>query len=65
MYLRQDLVSPLSDENLGVTVELDPKRDEITCPASGHYSSPAEHSTVGHFCVGLDESCVSAHDQVA
>ena len=34
--------------NLGMTVELDPKGDKITCPAFGLYSSPAEHSKMGH-----------------
>ena len=57
---------PLSQmRNLGTTVELDPKGDKITCPAFGLYSSPAEHSHTGTYCVGLDESCASAHDQVA
>ena len=35
-------------KHLGMTVELDPKGDKITCPAFGLYSSPAEYSTVGH-----------------
>ena len=40
-------------KNLGTTIELDPKRDEITCPAFGVYSSPAEHSTMGHTVLDL------------
>ena len=51
-------------KNFGTTIELDPKGDKITCPAFGLCSSPAEHSAMGH-CVGIDESCVSANDQVA
>ena len=31
-------------QNLGMTIELDPKGDNITCPAFGLYSSPAEYS---------------------
>ena len=34
-----------------MTVELDPKGDKITCPASGLHSSPAEYSTIGHIVV--------------
>ena len=34
-------------KNLSTTIELDPKGDNITCPAIGLYSSPAEHSTMG------------------
>ena len=45
-------------KHLGMTIELDPKRDKITCPAFGLYSSPAEYSTMGHFGFGFDESCV-------
>ena len=45
-------------KHLGMTIELDPKRDTITCPAFGLYSSPAEYSTMGHFGFGFDESCV-------
>ena len=40
-------------KNLGTTIELDPKRDKITCPAFGLYSSPAEHSTMGHIVLDL------------
>ena len=40
-------------ENLGTTNDLDPKRDKITCPAFGLYSSPAEHSTMGHIVLEL------------
>ena len=42
------LFSPSRMKNLGMTIELDLKRDTITCPAFGLYSSPAEHSTMGH-----------------
>ena len=35
-------------KNLGMTIELDPKGDKITCPAVGLHSSPAEYSTMGH-----------------
>ena len=38
---------------LGITIELDPKGDKITCPAFGLYSSPAEHSTMGHIVLDL------------
>ena len=38
---------------LGTTIELDPKRDTITCPAFGLYSSPAEYSTLGHIVLEL------------
>ena len=40
-------------KNLGTTIELDPKKDNITCPAFGLYSSPAEHSTMGHIVLDL------------
>ena len=40
-------------ENLGLIIELDPKGDKITCPAFGLYSSPAEHSTMGHIVQDL------------
>ena len=53
-------------KNLGTTIGLNPKRDKVTCPAFGMCSSPAEHSLHnGAYCVGLDEPCVSANDQVA
>ena len=38
---------------LGVTVELNPEGDKITCPAFGLFSSPAEYSTVGHIVLDL------------
>ena len=44
--------------NSGMTIELDPQGDKITCPAFGLFSSPAD----GTYCVGLDESHVSAYD---
>ena len=40
-------------KNVGMTIELDPKADKITCPAFGLYSSPAEYSTVGHTVLDL------------
>ena len=40
-------------KNLDMTIELDPKGDKITSPAFGLYSSPAEHSTVGHLVLDL------------
>ena len=36
------LFSPSQMKNLGMTFELDPKRDKITCPAFGLFSSPAK-----------------------
>ena len=38
---------------LGMTIELNPKGDNITCPAIGLYSSPAEYSTMGHIVLDL------------
>ena len=35
-------------KNVGITIELNPKGDNITCPAFGLYSSPAEYSTMGY-----------------
>ena len=35
-------------KNLGMTIELDPQGDKITCPAFGLYSFPAEYSTTRH-----------------
>ena len=32
--------------NLGITIELHPKGDKITCRAFGLHSSPAEYSTI-------------------
>ena len=40
-------------KNLGMTVEMDPKGDNITCPAFGLCSSPAEYSTMGHIVLDL------------
>ena len=40
-------------KNWGMTIELDPKGDKITCPALGLYSSPAEYSTMGHIVLDL------------
>ena len=37
----------------GMTIELDPKGDKITCPAFGLYSSPAEYFTMGHIVMDL------------
>ena len=39
--------------NLGTTIELDPEREKITCPAFGLFSSPAEYSTMGLFVLDL------------
>ena len=41
-----------------MAIELDPQGDKITCPAFGLFSSPAD----GTYCVGPDESHVSAYD---
>ena len=38
---------------LGMTIELDPKGDNITCPAFGLYSSAAEYSIMGHIVLDL------------
>ena len=35
-------------KNLGMTIELNPKGEKITCPAFGLHSAPAEHLTIGH-----------------
>ena len=35
-------------KNLGTTIELDPEANQITFPAFGMYSFPAEYSTIGH-----------------
>ena len=40
-------------KNLCTTIELDPKGDKITFPASGLCSSPAEYSTMGHIVLDL------------
>ena len=47
------LVSLPQKKNLGMTIELDPQGDKITCPAFGLYSSPVECSTVGHIVLDL------------
>ena len=39
--------------NLGMTTELDPHGDKITCPAFGLFASPAEYSTMGHIVLDL------------
>ena len=39
--------------NLGMTIELDPQGDKITCPAFCLFSSPAEYSTMGHIVLDL------------
>ena len=39
--------------SFGMTIEMDPQGDKITCPAFGLYSSPAEYSTKGHIVVDL------------
>ena len=40
-------------QNLGITLELDPKGAKIRCPAFGLYSSPIEYSTLGHIVLDL------------
>ena len=40
-------------KDLGMTVEMDPTGGTITFPAFGLYSSPAEHSTMGHIVLDL------------
>ena len=40
-------------QNLGVTLELDPKGAKITCPAFGLFSSPVEYSTMRHIVLDL------------
>ena len=40
-------------KNVGISIELDPKGDNISCPAFGLYSSPAEYSTMGHIVLDL------------
>ena len=40
-------------KNLGMTIELDPQGDKITCPAFGLFPSPAEYSTMGHIELDL------------
>ena len=40
-------------KNVGISIELDPKGDNITCPAFGLYSSQAEYSTMGHIVLDL------------
>ena len=47
------LFSQSQMKNLGMTIELDPNGDKITCPAFGFYSSPAEYSTMGHIMLDL------------
>ena len=46
-------------KNLGMTVELNSKRDKIICPAFGLYSSPAEDSAMGR--IVLDLSSLTYH----
>ena len=40
-------------QNLGITLELDPERAKITCPAFGLYSSPVEYCTMGPMVLDL------------
>ena len=47
------LFSPPQMQNLGITLELDPKGAKITCPAFGLYCSPVEYSTMGHIVLDL------------
>ena len=46
-------------KNLGMTNELDPKGDKITCQAFGLHSSPVEYSAMGH--VVLDLTSLAYH----
>ena len=39
--------------SVGMTIELDPMVDKITCPAFDLYSSPVEYSTMGHIVLDL------------
>ena len=39
--------------NLGMTIELDPQGDKITCPAFGLFCSQTEYSTMGHIVLDL------------
>ena len=39
--------------NLGMTIELDPQGDKITCPAFGSFSTPADYSTMGLIVLDL------------
>ena len=50
-------------KNSGMTIELTPKGDNITCPAFGLYSSPVESSTMGH--VVLDLTSLAYQPKVA
>ena len=40
-------------KSLGMTIQLDPKGDTITCPSFGMDSSPAEYFTMGHIVLDL------------
>ena len=40
-------------QNLGITLELDPKGAKITCPVFVLYCSPVEYSTMGHLVLDL------------
>ena len=40
-------------QDLGITLDLDPKGAKITCPAFGLYSSPIEYSTMGQSVLDL------------
>ena len=51
MCLRQ--VTCPSCFSVGMTTELDPNGDKITCPAFGLYSSPAEYSTMGRIVLDM------------
>ena len=55
------LFSLLQMKNLGVTIELDPKGDKISCPAFDLHSSGVEFSTMGH--IVLDLTCLAYQPQ--
>ena len=53
------LFSPSQMKNLGMTFELDPKRDKITCPAFGLFSSPAKIPQWDILCWTWQVLCIS------
>ena len=53
------LFSPSQMKNLGMTFELDPKRDKITCPAFGLFSSPAKVPQRDILCWTWRVLCIS------
>ena len=47
------LLSLQQMKHLGMTIELNPNGDKITCPAFVLHISPAEYSTMGHIVLDL------------